>query len=209
MILTAISFHYTLVRFMSSQWKVKREACLSLRTSMSVDAADPGSETAPILYSHVADRHVRGSWPYSALQLVASEPIDLYTMTSPVRFEICANPGEELKRFMPRDGDTGALKNNGLYGVNIRYEVPIKNTSSPTQNYLLEVFLRGRNLPQKYFGAIVDQQYAGIPALASGEAIVLMPATTVGRVIPNFVLENATGGACATPVDLVFAWTPV
>jgi len=142
-------------------------------------------------------------------QGVASEPIDLHTMTSPIRFEICADGGEELKRFMPRQGDTGALKNNGLYGVNIRYEVPILNSSSPTQNYLLEVYLRGRNLPQKYFGAVVDQEFAGIPTLASGEAVILMPATTVGHLIPSFVLENATGGACATPVDLVFSWTPV
>lgn len=63
----------------------------------------------------------------------------------------------------------------------------------------------------KYFGAVVDTVYAGIPRIAStgdvDSAVVMFADTEVGgETFPVILLDNATGGACGTPVDFTLTW---
>ena len=187
---------------------------VEMRSVISNSSSDAGSYASPLLQTGAGvAQHVRGSWPYSAISVSADESVDLYTDTSPVRFEIGAANGVEESMFTPRPGDSGARTNRGLYGVNVHYEMPFDNSSSPIQSYQIEGYFRARNVGAKYFGAVVDALVAGIPPIgpltAGQTAVVQWPQQTVGRPIPTFLLDNATGGSCGTPVDITFVWEPV
>jgi hypothetical protein len=187
---------------------------LHIRTVISTSATATGDESGPMLEPFNPEHlHVRGSWPYSAINVIAGNPVDLATITSPVRFEIGASSGPDTAMFAPRPGDTGATANVGLYGVNVHYEIPITD-STPNQHFLLDGYFRGRNVGAKYFGAVVAPVYAGIPRIAStgdvDNAVEMFTHTEVGGdVFPIIFVENATGGACGTPVDFTLSWRPI
>jgi hypothetical protein len=184
-------------------------ASLEIRTVISASPTIPGSYANPILETaNGVAGHVRGSWPYSAISLSAQDSVDLAAESS-VRYEVGAADGAEEKMFTPRPGDSGARTNRGLYGVNVHYEMPFVNTSDPLQRYSIQGYFRARGIFAKYYGAVVEVLNAGIPPIGDGSpgetAVVQWPTQTAGREIPVFLLDNATGGACGTPVDLTFA----
>ncbi len=79
--------------------------------------------------------------------------------------------------------------------------------------FAIEGYFRARDTGAKYFGSVVAPVYAGIPPIGAltptENAAVQWPMQQVGRLIPTFLLDNATAGSCGTPVDITFAWSPI
>lgn len=166
-----------------------------------------------------AGGHARGSWPYCAITVKATEPFDAFAprgapATDVKEFEIAGAGSAERLAFAARGADFWATANGnkGMYGVDLTYEAFAKNESTDQLN--CKPTIRVRNVGDPFGGAANGSLQAQNPVSGKIQALTFNGSLSccdfLGPKIPPFSTGTkisillAVAGAAALPVALTF-----
>jgi hypothetical protein len=179
-------------------------------------------------------RHIRGWWPFSELLATAEDwdvGASLLEPGNQHHIPLCEKGGKDQEVFRwqgpevdpfghPQDSPSG---NRGLFGVNARYRIRLRNTADHKR--YVSFHLRARETGGAYFGAALALEEDEIKTLGGVPRIrheTTQPPNTINAVrirrsdlpiLPNTsapcTIQNATAGGARMPVDLRLVASPV